>query len=89
MDCLEELQRDDPLKVNTSLLLGTAAFERALGDVSNFTCGRVRSVWGAPHYAPSMQVYLTVSKATQCPPLLRDLLATMELEDTLGKCVVS
>ena len=32
----KELQAsDNALKVNTSLLLGTAAFERALGDVSS------------------------------------------------------
>ena len=36
VECVEELHTDDPLRVNTSLLLGTAAFERALGDVSVF-----------------------------------------------------
>ena len=35
VDCIEELQSDCPLKVNASLLLGAAAFERALGDVSS------------------------------------------------------
>ena len=34
VDCVGELQSDIPLKVNTGLLLGAAAFERALGDVS-------------------------------------------------------
>ena len=34
-------------------------------------------------------MYLGVSKATQCPPLLRDLLAKAELEKTFGKSVVS
>ena len=34
-------------------------------------------------------MYLAASKAIQCPPLLRDLLATTELEKTFGKSVVS
>ena len=33
IDCIKELQSENPLRVNTGLLLGTAAFERALGDV--------------------------------------------------------
>lgn len=33
VECIEELQGENPLKVNIALLLGTAALERALGDV--------------------------------------------------------
>ena len=75
--------------MNTSLLLGTAAFERALGDVSSTLSSLSGATTSLSHTRVCVQVYLTVSEATMCPPLLRDLLATTELEKTLGKSIVS
>ena len=71
--------------MHISLLLGTAAFERALGDVRI----AIRYLMLFTSLQWLLQVYLAVSKATQCPPLLRDLLSTAELSNVFGKSTVS
>ncbi len=61
--------------------MGTAALERALGDVSTL----LKSAY--PH--PPPQVYVSVTGAAHCPLLLRDLLATREMGQALEHTAVS
>ena len=85
VECIEQLQGEDLFRVHISLLLGTAAFERALGDVRM----TIRYLMLFTSLQWLLQVHLAVSKPTQCPPLLRDLLSTAKLSDVLGKSTVS
>ncbi|XP_064403083.1 endoplasmic reticulum membrane-associated RNA degradation protein-like isoform X1 [Halichondria panicea] len=62
---VRELKSEGPLPTLITLLIGTAALERALGDV-----------------------YVSVTGSTHCPLLLRDLLATEEMEQALGHTAV-
>lgn len=119
-ECLRNLRTEHPLRVHVSLLIGSAALERSLGDVSlslvygsnclnfAFTNDPVYTPVGIPccvqRYITALQgaallvtimiaalwfVCLFCFIAAQCPSLLRDLLATDELERAFSPVAVS
>ncbi|XP_038056583.1 endoplasmic reticulum membrane-associated RNA degradation protein-like [Patiria miniata] len=65
LDCFRKARSNQPVEASLSILLSTAALERALGDV-----------------------FLMKSK-DPCPAMLKNLLATQELVDTLGENAIS